>query len=98
MVISTADRIKKLRELRGMSQAKLAKQLNITRSSVNAWEMGVSIPSTQKIVELALLFNTTTDFILGFEGGFSLNLESFTEREIALIYQLTNYMAYTKHE
>ena len=44
-----AERIKTLREQAGMSQEKLAKRLGITRSSVNAWEMGISTPSTQYI-------------------------------------------------
>ena len=59
-----ADRIKKLRQQFGLTQSDLAKKLNITRSSVNAWEMGISIPSTQYIVELAELFKVSTDYNL----------------------------------
>ena len=40
------DRIKQLREQAGYSQAQLAKRLDVTRSSVNAWEMGLSMPTT----------------------------------------------------
>ena len=96
MVILTADRIKKLRELKGWSQADLSKKLGITRSSVNAWEMGVSIPSTQKIVELALLFHTSTDYILGMEDYSALSLKTFTAKEVEIIYQLINYVEYIK--
>ena len=53
-----ADRIKQLRLSNNMTQTELAKKLNITRSSVNAWEMGISTPSTTYIVELAQLFQT----------------------------------------
>ena len=63
-MIATAERIKTLRENFGLSQAELAGRLDITRSSVNAWEMGISVPSTQYIVELAQLFGVSTDFIL----------------------------------
>ena len=45
-----ADRIKTLREENQMTQAELARRLSITRASVNAWEMGISVPSTQYIV------------------------------------------------
>ena len=41
-----ADRIKQLRTSCRITQTDLAKKLNITRSSVNAWEMGISTPST----------------------------------------------------
>ena len=37
------DTIKSLRETAGLSQSALAKRLGVTRSSVNAWEMGLSI-------------------------------------------------------
>ena len=60
-----ADRIKSLREQQNITQSDLAKQLGITRSSVNAWEMGISVPSTQYIVELAHIFNVSTDYLLG---------------------------------
>ena len=56
-----ADRIKKLREENNMTQTILAKKLGITRSSVNAWEMGISVPSTQYIVELANIFDVSTE-------------------------------------
>ena len=45
-----SDKIKELREHAGYSQAQLAKRLDVTRSSVNAWEMGISVPSTQSLV------------------------------------------------
>ena len=41
------DKIRELRERAGLSQAALAKKIGVTRSAVNAWEMGLSIPTTQ---------------------------------------------------
>ena len=58
------ERIRTLREQNNLTQTTLAKKLGLSRSAVNAWEMGVSIPSTQYLVELARLFNVSTDFIL----------------------------------
>ena len=51
------DTIKSLRETAGLSQSALAKRLGVTRSSVNAWETGLSIPTAQYIVELSQLFH-----------------------------------------
>lgn len=59
-----AEKIKLLRENSGLSQKALADKLGITRSSVNAWELGISVPSTQYIVELATLFKVSTDYLL----------------------------------
>ena len=58
------DRIKELREQYGMTQTALAKKLGLSRSAINAWEMGISIPSTQYVVELAMLFRVSSDSLL----------------------------------
>ena len=41
-----SERIKDLRERDGYSQTALSKKLGLTRSSINAWETGISVPST----------------------------------------------------
>lgn len=51
-----SHRIKELRERNQFSQAELAKILGITRSSVNAWELGISVPSTKYVIELHIFF------------------------------------------
>lgn len=83
-----ADRIKQLRTSCEMTQSELAKKLNITRSSVNAWEMGISTPSTTYLVELAMLFHVSTDYLLGLEWNASLDISNLTDREIKIIYDL----------
>lgn len=85
------DIIRELRERAGYSQAALAKKLNVTRSSVNAWEMGISVPSTQYIVELAQLFRVSTDYLLGIEAKSMLNLNGLSEQEIQILYSLIKY-------
>ena len=62
------ERIKKLREKQGYTQTELAKMLGVTRSCVNAWEMGISVPSTQSLVQLAQIFDMSTDYLLGTDG------------------------------
>ena len=62
-----SEKIKSLRESHNMTQSSLAKTLGVTRSGVNAWEMGISVPSTHYIVELAKYFDVSTDYLLGRE-------------------------------
>ena len=86
-----ADRIKQLRDECGLSQAQLAKRLHVTRSSVNAWEMGLSMPTIQYVVEMAKLFRIRTDFLLGLEEEQTISLEGLSEEEISLLYGLLGY-------
>ena len=86
-----SERIKNLRMSNDMTQTDLAKKLNITRSSVNAWEMGISIPSTTYIVELAQLFHVSTDYVLVLSDNVTLDVSYLNEREIQLVYELIQY-------
>lgn len=86
-----ADRIKQLRTSNNMTQTDLAKKLNITRSSVNAWEMGISIPSTTYIVELSQLFKVSTDYLLGLSNNITLDVSMLNNREVQMLYELVLY-------
>ena len=85
-----ADKIKLLREKSGMTQAELARRLGVTRSGVNAWEMGITTPSTQYVVELSLLFKVSTDFLLDMPSGVTVSVDGLTDREIASIVEIVN--------
>lgn len=80
-----ADRIKSLRENQNKTQSELAKQLGITRSSVNAWEMGISVPSTQYVVELANIFKVSTDYLLGVDTTSSISVAGLTEKDVEIV-------------
>lgn len=85
------DKIKILREEAGYSQSQLAKKLDVTRSSVNAWEMGLSTPTTNYIVALAKLFHVSADYLLGLSNQKSIILDTYSKEEIELIYKLLAY-------
>ncbi len=92
-----SERIKMLREKAGYSQSKLAAKLDVSRSAVNAWEMGFSAPTTQYIVAMARLFHVSSDFILGIEQDYMLRLDHYTEEELSLIYSLIRYIDQSKN-
>lgn len=91
MVIQTDNQIKKLRMQSGMTQTELAKLMSVTRSSVNAWEMGISIPTAAKLVELSLFFHVSTDYLLGLEQQEVVQLDGFSEEQKAILYSLVAY-------
>ena len=87
-----ADRIKDVRETRNLTQSELARHWGITRSSVNAWEQGISVPSTQYVVELARLFNTSSDYLLGVDSSASLSISGLSEDDVQLVYQIIEHL------
>ena len=85
------DTIKRLREDAGFSQSALAKKLNVTRSAVNAWEMGLSVPTTQYVVDIARLFRVSADYLLGLTTETTLVLDDLSEEEKKILYSLVEY-------
>lgn len=85
------DTIKQLRENAGYSQSVLAKELNVTRSAVNAWEMGLSVPTTQYVVDMARLFRVSADYLLGLSTETTLVLDGLSEQEKNILYSLVDY-------
>lgn len=84
-LFSLAEKIKLLREKSGLTQAEVARTLGLSRSSVNAWEMGLSVPSTQYIVELAKKFNVSTDYLLGMDNTATISVEGLTQKQVSVI-------------
>ena len=87
-LFSMAERLKNLREHSGRTQVELANVLGLTRSSVNAWEMGISIPSTPYIVELSKLYRVSTDHLLGMGETKTISVAGLSERQIGLLVEL----------
>ena len=92
-----AERIKKLRVQQGMTQRELARRLSITRSSVNSWEMGISVPSTQYIVELAKIFKVSTDYLLGLSSSATVNVSGLTDEDVQLVHTVIKHL-YDKNQ
>ncbi len=61
----TGALISRLRRECGMTQLQLADALGISFQAVSNWERGLSMPDVSKLPELAALFDTTIDALLG---------------------------------
>ena len=62
---SVAKRIKELREHRGLNQAQLAAQSEITPAAISQIESGNRMPSTPLLRRIAPVLGTSIDYLLG---------------------------------
>ncbi len=60
-----ADRLLELRKEKGISQAKLAKQLEVSYGVVCYWETDRSEPTAPNLVKIADFFDVSVDYLLG---------------------------------
>ena len=73
-----SDNIRHYRRAKDLTQEQLAEALGITVGAVSKWESGLTIPDLALIMELATLFETSVDALLGYElhkGGVADTLE-----------------------
>ncbi len=72
------NRIAMLRKEKGLSQISLSLKLNVSQKMISAYENGKSEPSIAALMQMADIFNTSVDYIIGkttkhsFGSGFRL--------------------------
>ncbi|MBQ8040215.1 MAG: helix-turn-helix transcriptional regulator [Lachnospiraceae bacterium] len=59
-----AEKLYYLRTENGYSQETLAEILNVSRQSISKWELGTSLPETEKIIAIGELFGVSLDSLL----------------------------------
>ncbi len=74
-------RLKELREAKHLSQTDVAKRLEVTRSTVSGYECNTITPSVEQLVKLALLYNTSLDYMMGMENRYHLYLDDLSESQ-----------------
>lgn len=59
------ERIRNLRNDRGLSQQQVADYLNVKQNTYSQYEIGVLNYPVEVIIKLALFYHTSTDYLLG---------------------------------
>lgn len=62
-----AERLKELRNEKGLSQGQLAKATGLSHTALVYWETEQRVPNAKAVIILAKFFGVTTDYLLGVE-------------------------------
>ncbi len=62
-----AERLKELREQKGLSIQQLSKEIKLSSSSLSRWENKQVSVKINEIIIIAKYFGVTTDYLLGLE-------------------------------
>lgn len=65
--MSFPENLYKLRKKNGLSQEELADKLNVSRQSISKWELGTSLPETEKLIAISKFFNVSLDYLISDE-------------------------------
>lgn len=87
------ERLKELRRVYGISQNALAKEMALTRATINAWEMGISFPNAHSLIMLSKYFKVSVDYLLGISDNEMLDISSLSDKEKGMIYDMVKHLA-----
>ena len=89
------ERLKILREKRGLSQAELSKRINKSKSVISGYENNIKISPLDVLTSLATLYNVSLDYLSGIDKKNTINLDNLTHKQIdivrTLITEFKNY-------
>ena len=58
------EKLQELRKSRGWTQEQLASEIGVSRQALSKWESGSTVPDTENVIRLAVLFGVSTDYLL----------------------------------
>ena len=91
-MVDFGNELKTLRLREDMTQAQLAQKLSLTKSVISAYETGLRLLSYDVLIQIAKIFNVTTDYLLGLERKYELDLSGLTQAEIDALLNLIKAM------
>lgn len=91
-MIDFGNKLKTLRIHNNFTQAQLAAKLGLTKSVISAYETGLRMPSYEILISISRIFKVTTDYLLGLEKKYEVDLSGLTDEETKAILQLIKAM------
>ena len=91
------DRLKELRNNKGLTQEQLGEMLGVKKAVVCLYEKERRNPSIESIIDMVQIFGVTADYLLGTEclikevTDNDVKTYAFTKEEVAFIQELKKY-------
>lgn len=95
--INMGERLKCLRSERNLTQKQVARRIGLAISAVSAYELGTRYPSYDILLKLARLYNVSTDYLIGKEQSYSVDVTGLSEEEINVVVQMIELLRNNKN-
>ncbi len=84
------QKIKRLRTQRGISQIDLAAKLGVSKSVISSYENGVHLPPYDVLIKISVLFDVSTDYLLGLTNHQTVNVDGLSNIQIEAVSLIVN--------
>lgn len=83
-------RLKELRESKKLSQTEVAARLNVVPSTISGYESNTITPSLEQFTRMAILYNTSLDYMMGFDNRTCFYLDGLSKDQQQAILDVVN--------
>lgn len=83
-------RLRELREAKKLSQTEVAARLNVGRSTISGYESNTITPSLEQFTRLAILYNTSLDYMMGLDNRTCFYLDDLSKEQQQTILDIVN--------
>ncbi|WP_423202492.1 helix-turn-helix domain-containing protein [Lactococcus lactis] len=83
-----ATKLKAVRKSHNLTQAELAKKLNVSVGIIAAYEQGKTYPRVDVLIRICNLLDTSSDYLLGLSDDLPLKTSGLTDEEMQPFLQL----------
>ena len=77
------ERLKQLRIKRKLTQFEVEELTGINRSTLSLYELGIRVPPIDMLMQLALLYKVSIDYLCGIEKSYSEDVEKVKQGDKA---------------
>ena len=84
-MLKFGNRLKHLREQKGLLQTQLAERLSVTRALISSYELSLRYPSIDMLIKIAQSFHVSTDYLLGVDKKQTLDVSDLSENQIQIL-------------
>lgn len=84
------NNIKKIRTMKGIQLQEISKNLSVPISLIEAWELGITMPSLEQVLYLSKLFKTPIDDLLSLENIERKDISFLSNTHKEIVYKVYN--------
>lgn len=89
-MVDFGERLKTLRQSKGLTQQQLSDKLGLTKSVISAYETNMRLPSYDVLKHIAAIFGVTTDYLLGMNRVKVIDTSLLSESDYLMVVGLVN--------
>ena len=91
-MVNIGERLRALRNERGITQTELSKRIGLSKAMISSYELEQRQPSYAALIKLATYFRVSTDFLLGLEKKRTVSIDGLREQEIEVVVKMIDVL------